>query len=125
MKSPQKRKTYKEGAGASRPRPLCVCLHAELFYYSSFVFSFSQCFGIIYCPPAPRLEVNFDGARILEFFFRRAVFGAFSPAREFWIFFPGARILKVFSWRANFGISFNFQKGINFVGGLDIVNFSL
>ena len=31
MKSPQKRKTYKKGAGASRPRPLCVYLEAEVF----------------------------------------------------------------------------------------------
>ena len=65
-KTPQHVSTHKEGAGAKRPRPLCMFLAPELFYYSSFVFSFSQCFGIIYCPPAPRLEVNFDGARILE-----------------------------------------------------------
>ena len=31
MKTPQERKTYKEGAGASRPRPLCVYLEAEVF----------------------------------------------------------------------------------------------
>ena len=54
MKTSQERKTYKEGAGASRPRPLCVYLEAEelfitihsLFvYYSLFVCYFKQYFS--------------------------------------------------------------------------------
>lgn len=47
-KTPQVLKTYKEGAGASRPRPFCVCLQTVVVYHSSCVFPFNQSFGRIY-----------------------------------------------------------------------------
>ena len=92
-KTTQGLKTYKEGAGASRPRPLCVCLHAEVFYYSSFLFFLSvNVLGSFIVPPLP------DSRSILM----AREFWRFFPARGFSTFFPGARILELFSRRANF-----------------------